>query len=153
MCGPYLASSQGFTVCIQCRSYTPCTVLPFYGFSLASFPSLSFKFMLCIFVSHVNFFLNQGGTNKLIFPFMYKLLTLLKKTRGKGRQSNRLWQCMADFKRPQGYPVKRRYYFYPTLYSFSFMYSTRQLHNANPFYCYIHYFNATKYLKIKNKGM
>lgn len=60
---------------------------------------------------------------------------------------------MADFKRPEGYLVKRRYYFYPTLYSFGFMYSTRQLHNINLFYCYINYLNATKYLKIKNKGI
>lgn len=37
-------------------------VPPFPSLSpLTSSPSHSFKFMLCIFVSHLNFFLNQGG--------------------------------------------------------------------------------------------
>ena len=59
---------------------------------------------------------------------------------------------MADFKRPWGYLGKRRYYFYPTLYSFSFMYITRQLHNVNPFY-YVtsRMLILTTYLKIKTK--
>lgn len=59
---------------------------------------------------------------------------------------------MADFKRPWGYLGKRRHYFYPTLYTFSFMYSTRQLHKANPFY-YVtsSMLILTMYLKIKTK--
>lgn len=58
------------------------------GLLLASFPSLSFNFILCIFVSHLNFFFEtRRDINNLIFPIMIEVINFAEQRRGTERQN------------------------------------------------------------------
>lgn len=86
------------------------------------------------------------------FPLQIEVINFAEEKNGQRKTKCRVWKYIADFKRPSGYLVKKRCFFYLTLYSFSCMYSTANctMSTLLLFY-YIHYVNATKYLKVKHK--